>query len=811
MTERQKVDQIVGECFIKAAQIILNARTLQGNRSSPSDQPPKKCWFNLDIEDAGPAARDIEPWRRDTSAPLVLEIYLQPWGANEAAEARMSLSRSQLSRLDPPAIYKRMVIMLRSLYSYVRVLPAYRMYRASKRNRGNSFSLSYRLSRGRSAEAGPGSRIGSRMQTFPFTPIETPYGSMRMGVDYAPSATVTILEQTTSAPALPQIISDYIGGGQGMAGRQPLRSSLSTSLYEGRGGTQPDPCSSPPISSGAGILRGAYSPLGGFGPALGSGAGAAQQAQQPPGTPSNWMLATPPKHPGTAHSPKLRSAAGTFGSARPPPAPSAATGSTPPTHPGGISAAAAAGAMQPIPVRQYSRGVAPQPSGLSQSPDAESECCIGSIKRHTSAPVCIPGAGNNHRTLSTNDLWALARDMQQSQELPSMQCGMYKVPASAPAASHMRQPGSSSPAPRASPLGPADPVARQAAAAAPSPGHPPAPLQHQRSTGSESDCSASSFPASCSPQLPFAFTPSQHSLASLADHQVFPASYGATPLTPSPSPPISGRDISALAVIRRPSWSARSGGSSYHLDAATNLVGYSVSPVHDSLESSLLSSSTPRQFYGALPSPTSSPLTLPLTAAVSGGSFSSAYGPPRLTFPTSSDAELQQLLPDESEVDALPFAIDGDGSASPDAQRSLAAASAAQRSGGHMEAFEAVTMQCPQLVKAWVSWAQMEKRLTRGSSQDTQRCREILQRALCQNPDSAPLCQAWGLMELQRGNVLAAVMLLERCVQYDPRCSPVLKWKLVQQAKQTVGSRRKRQLPVGTNLGDMGGNSGGFA
>ena len=39
--------------------------------------------------------------------------------------------------------------------------------------------------------------------------------------------------------------------------------------------------------------------------------------------------------------------------------------------------------------------------------------------------------------------------------------------------------------------------------------------------------------------------------------------------------------------------------------------------------------------------------------------------------------------------------------------------------------------------------------------------------------------QAWGLLELQRGNVLAAVLLLERCVASDPRCSPVLKWKAV--------------------------------
>lgn len=49
----------------------------------------------------------------------------------------------------------------------------------------------------------------------------------------------------------------------------------------------------------------------------------------------------------------------------------------------------------------------------------------------------------------------------------------------------------------------------------------------------------------------------------------------------SPSPPISGRDVSALAVIRRPSWSsARTSSSDGVAAAATGgVVGYSVSPV----------------------------------------------------------------------------------------------------------------------------------------------------------------------------------------------------------------------------------------
>lgn len=49
--------------------------------------------------------------------------------------------------------------------------------------------------------------------------------------------------------------------------------------------------------------------------------------------------------------------------------------------------------------------------------------------------------------------------------------------------------------------------------------------------------------------------------------------------------------------------------------------------------------------------------------AASGGSFSSAVGPPRLTYPGSGSgdpAELAALPGEEAEADVLPFALDAD-------------------------------------------------------------------------------------------------------------------------------------------------------
>lgn len=108
------------------------------------------------------------------------------------------------------------ILLIRSLYSYVRVLPAYRMYRACKRHGGELFNTSYGLSttadpsilplhqwasqqqqqqqQASSAAAGINSSNGGRMCQFGFTAVETPGGSFSIHVEYQPATTVHILE-----------------------------------------------------------------------------------------------------------------------------------------------------------------------------------------------------------------------------------------------------------------------------------------------------------------------------------------------------------------------------------------------------------------------------------------------------------------------------------------------------------------------------------------------------------------------------------------------------------------------------------------
>ena len=74
--------------------------------------------------------------------------------------------------------------------------------------------------------------------------------------------------------------------------------------------------------------------------------------------------------------------------------------------------------------------------------------------------------------------------------------------------------------------------------------------------------------------------------------------------------------------------------------------------------------------------------------------------------------------------------------------------------------------------------SQMEKRTEAQSEDDSStrrfvRSRAVLQKALQLNPGSARICQAWGLLELQAGNMWAALALLERASRTDARCAPV--------------------------------------
>lgn len=109
--------------------------------------------------------------------------------------------------LERPVVYKRTVIMLRSLYCLVRTLPAFRLFKlASSSSHSRSFSLSYTVSPAPSALS---EQDEGAMMRCNLTPIDTQWGRLCISSMYRNATAVTALEVTPRINS--RIIPDYVG------------------------------------------------------------------------------------------------------------------------------------------------------------------------------------------------------------------------------------------------------------------------------------------------------------------------------------------------------------------------------------------------------------------------------------------------------------------------------------------------------------------------------------------------------------------------------------------------------------------------
>ena len=195
-----------------------------------------------------------------------LQIYLQPWGhvekpatpfaasnetlleswvfsyAPQTQISTASMSRSTMARLNPSGVYKRLLVMLRSLVSYTRILPAYRLYRACKIQQGSAFSLTYRLSNTLPFSEGEMACSPRQrgMQSFDFAPVETTTGQFRLMVEYKPAAAVMpVLDSgaSSSSTRAPCVVNDYV-----MSERRPHRMTAANTAAD----TTPESPGGPP-------------------------------------------------------------------------------------------------------------------------------------------------------------------------------------------------------------------------------------------------------------------------------------------------------------------------------------------------------------------------------------------------------------------------------------------------------------------------------------------------------------------------------------------------------------------------------------
>ncbi|XP_057974661.1 autophagy-related protein 13b [Malania oleifera] len=224
--------------------------------SSSSSVRPRDKWFNLALRDCPAALENIDFWRHSNLEPMVVDVILvqrpfdwdpmicsprmglarntslkeclpncwnseqEEFGCEERSkkiierwivqyENRKSRDGSSGSRRSSvlQTLYKKSILLLRSLYLTVRLLPAYKLFRdLNSSGQIHTFTLAPRVS---SFVEPFTRREDSEMQRFGFTPVDTSCGRLCLSVMYCSSLSDVSSEPST--PMTPRFIPDYVG------------------------------------------------------------------------------------------------------------------------------------------------------------------------------------------------------------------------------------------------------------------------------------------------------------------------------------------------------------------------------------------------------------------------------------------------------------------------------------------------------------------------------------------------------------------------------------------------------------------------
>ncbi|KAG9131667.1 hypothetical protein Leryth_009420 [Lithospermum erythrorhizon] len=227
--------------------------------SSSSSVRPRDKWFNLALKDCPAALENIDFWRQSNYDPMVVDVVLvkrsSDWDPSICSPRKVELGKNfpgkdnflwnsehdefeggvkkekiierwivqyearktnsnagspvgkKSSSTSSSTVYKKSILLLRSLYVMVKLLPAYRLFRdlmSSAQIR--MYNLCHRI---HSFVEPFTRREEAEMQKFVFTPVDTSCGRLCLSVMYRPS--VSDVSSEPSTPLSPQFIPDYVG------------------------------------------------------------------------------------------------------------------------------------------------------------------------------------------------------------------------------------------------------------------------------------------------------------------------------------------------------------------------------------------------------------------------------------------------------------------------------------------------------------------------------------------------------------------------------------------------------------------------
>ncbi|XP_014505035.1 autophagy-related protein 13a isoform X2 [Vigna radiata var. radiata] len=233
--ELGKLEQIVYQFLLKCLHIILDSRVpflrphdRSGDLSIGSRVRRSDKWFNLALGDRPSALDNLNFWHRNLMDPMIIDIILVHDVAGSSVE---TVIERWVVQYDCPRVvapqtgditssykktYQKSIVLFRALYSQMRLLPAYKIFRQlSTYSHSCNFDIVYKVS----SFSDPFSRAeGGMMEEYNFTPIEALPGRLCISVTFRTVLSELNLECSASLPT--KIITDYVGS----PSTDPLRS-----------------------------------------------------------------------------------------------------------------------------------------------------------------------------------------------------------------------------------------------------------------------------------------------------------------------------------------------------------------------------------------------------------------------------------------------------------------------------------------------------------------------------------------------------------------------------------------------------------
>eukprot|EP00457_Paulinella_chromatophora_P001247 gb/GEZN01001249.1/.p1 GENE.gb/GEZN01001249.1/~~gb/GEZN01001249.1/.p1 ORF type:complete len:956 (+),score=34.54 gb/GEZN01001249.1/:189-3056(+) len=210
---------IVVECVHKIVQVIVRSRIPADPNQPLKESTKRNQWFNLEQHDLPVIRERLSTEMKTHGEDVHVDVFVR---ANKGDASRILLERwniqyekgielrsGRIAHVEPSNMYKRLIIMVRSLYSFLRVLPGHSLVKRANSLFSDGTKPEFCLEAEISGSADSAS-FDQQPENFCFTSITTPEGKLHFSVFYRSDCDFSWAISKPIIMNLP-IFDDYMG------------------------------------------------------------------------------------------------------------------------------------------------------------------------------------------------------------------------------------------------------------------------------------------------------------------------------------------------------------------------------------------------------------------------------------------------------------------------------------------------------------------------------------------------------------------------------------------------------------------------